>query len=73
VGGSCGDGNEPSGSMKGGIFLDHRNEFWLLRKESVPWSSVIYNFKIPNIDNLDFKRYFRLISESVRSAALLQN
>jgi hypothetical protein len=31
-------GNEPSGSIKGGEFLDQLSDFQLLLKVSIPWS-----------------------------------
>jgi len=31
-------GNEPSGSIKCGEFLDQLNTGWLLKKDSAPWS-----------------------------------
>jgi hypothetical protein len=37
VAGFCEHGNEPSGSIKGGEFLDQLNEYWLLKKDSAPW------------------------------------
>jgi hypothetical protein len=33
--GSCEHGNEPSGSMKGGEFLDQINDYQFLKKELV--------------------------------------
>jgi hypothetical protein len=38
VAGSCEDGNESSGSIKCGEFLDYLNGSKLLKKDSVPWS-----------------------------------
>jgi hypothetical protein len=32
-------GNEPSGSIKWGEFLDWLNNCWLFKKDSAPWSS----------------------------------
>jgi hypothetical protein len=32
--GSCENGNEPSGSIKGGEFFDCLNDYWLLKKGS---------------------------------------
>jgi hypothetical protein len=31
-------GNEPSGSIKGGEFLDKLSDYKLLKNESTPWS-----------------------------------
>jgi len=31
-------GDEPPGSIKCWIFLDQLKNYWLLKKESVPWS-----------------------------------
>ena len=41
VAGCCEGGNEPSGSIKCGIFLDWLNTCWLLRKASVSWSYFV--------------------------------
>ena len=35
---ACEYGNEPSGSMKGGEFLDQLQTSQLLKKDSAPWS-----------------------------------
>jgi len=37
VEGFCEHGSEPSGSIKGGKFLDEPGDYWLL-KDSAPWS-----------------------------------
>jgi hypothetical protein len=37
-GSSCGDSNEPSGSIKGEEFIDLLSDCWLLKKDSVPWN-----------------------------------
>ena len=39
--GTCDCGNEPSGSIKFGVFLDFLKTCQLLRKDSAPWSDVI--------------------------------
>jgi len=31
-------GSEPSGSMKGGEFLEQLSDYQFLKKDSVPWS-----------------------------------
>jgi hypothetical protein len=36
--GFCEHGNEPSGSIKGGEFLDQLNDCQLLKKDSGPWN-----------------------------------
>jgi hypothetical protein len=36
VSGSCEHGNEPSGSIKGGVLLDQSNDSQFLRKHSTP-------------------------------------
>jgi hypothetical protein len=36
VAGCCEHGNELSGSIKGGEFIDYLSDFWLLKKESAP-------------------------------------
>ena len=36
--GTCECGNEPSGSMKCGEFLDWLKTSWPLKKDSSPWS-----------------------------------
>jgi hypothetical protein len=38
VAGSGEHGNEPSGYIKGGEFLDQMNDYQLLKKDSAPWS-----------------------------------
>jgi hypothetical protein len=38
VEGSCGHGNEPSGSIKCLEFLEWLSYCWLLTKDSAPWS-----------------------------------
>jgi hypothetical protein len=38
VAGSCEHDNEPSGSMKGGDFLDYLRNYQHLKKDSAPWS-----------------------------------
>jgi hypothetical protein len=38
VAGSCEDGNEPSGSIKGGEFLGYLSDCQLLKNYSVPCS-----------------------------------
>jgi len=30
--------DEPSGSIKGGEFLNDLSDYWLLKKDSAPWS-----------------------------------
>ena len=35
---ACEYGNEPSGSVKHGEFLDLLQTSWLLKKDSAPWS-----------------------------------
>jgi hypothetical protein len=41
VTGCCEHGNEPSVSIKGGEFLDQLSEYFLLKKDSAPWSWVV--------------------------------
>jgi len=36
--GSCEHGNEPSGSIKGGGFIDYLSNCQLLKKDSAAWS-----------------------------------
>jgi hypothetical protein len=38
VAGCSEHGNEPSGSIKGGEFLDLLSDYYLLKKDSAPWS-----------------------------------
>jgi hypothetical protein len=38
VAGCCERGNEPSGSIKGGGFLDYVINYWLLKEDLAPWS-----------------------------------
>jgi len=38
VAGSCENGNEPLVSIKGRVFLNPASDYWLLKKDSVPWS-----------------------------------
>jgi hypothetical protein len=35
---SCERGNEPSDSVRGGVFLDELSDYQLLKKYCVPWS-----------------------------------
>jgi hypothetical protein len=37
----CEHGNELSGSIKGGVFLDHLREYWVSKKDSVPCSWLV--------------------------------
>jgi len=37
VAGSCEHGNEPSGSKKGGKFLDYLSDYELLKEGFAPW------------------------------------
>jgi hypothetical protein len=39
--GTCEYGNEPSGSIKDGEFLDYLSNYNLLKKDSAPWSSLL--------------------------------
>ena len=39
--GTCEYGDEPSGSIKCGEFLDLLKNFWLLRKDCHPWSKSV--------------------------------
>jgi hypothetical protein len=41
VAGSCEHGNEPSGSIKCGEFLDWLSDFQLLEEVSAPWSWLV--------------------------------
>jgi hypothetical protein len=38
VAGSCENGNEPSGSIRGGGLLDYLSDYQLLKKDYAPWS-----------------------------------
>jgi hypothetical protein len=40
VAGCCEYGDEPSGSIKYGEFLEQLMTFYLLRKDSAPWSDL---------------------------------
>jgi hypothetical protein len=44
VAGSCEHGNKPSGSIKGGEFLDFLSDCQLPKKDSVPWSWLLKHF-----------------------------
>jgi hypothetical protein len=35
---SCEHGNEPSGCIKGGKFLDYLNDYQVAKKDFAPWS-----------------------------------
>jgi len=37
---SCEDGNEPSGSVRGGKFLDWLSDYELVKKDPVPCSEL---------------------------------
>ena len=39
--GSYGHGNEPSGFIKGGEVLNRLSDYYLLEKDSVPWSELV--------------------------------
>jgi len=39
--GSCGHDNEPLDSMRGRVFLDYLNDYWLLKKDSAPCSWLV--------------------------------
>jgi hypothetical protein len=39
--GSCEHINEPSGSIKGGTFLDHLSDYQILREYSTSWTLSI--------------------------------
>jgi hypothetical protein len=41
--GSCEYGNEPLVSINDGDFLDHLSDYWLLKKDSAPWSWSVSN------------------------------
>jgi hypothetical protein len=47
--GSCGHGNEPSGSLKSGEFLELFSGYWLLNKDSAPWNYLILRKTIAEI------------------------
>jgi hypothetical protein len=38
VAGCCEHGNEPSGSIRGGEFLNYLSDYQPLMKDSAPWS-----------------------------------
>jgi len=38
VAGCCERGNEPSRSMKGGIFIHQFRDYHILKKDCAPWS-----------------------------------
>jgi hypothetical protein len=42
--GSCEHGNEPSGSIRGVVFLDKLRDYWILTRESALWSQLISRF-----------------------------
>jgi hypothetical protein len=44
VAGTCECGNEPSGSIKYGEFLDYLKTCWLLKKDSAVWSEYREGF-----------------------------
>jgi hypothetical protein len=46
VAGSCECGNELSGSIKRGEFLDYLKTYWLLKKDSAPWSQLVTVLKL---------------------------
>jgi hypothetical protein len=41
VGGSCEHGNEPSGSIEGGEFIDWLNDCWFFKEDSTPWGWLV--------------------------------
>jgi hypothetical protein len=42
----CEHCNEPSGSIKGGEFLDQLNDYYLLKMDSAPWSYLEIGYYI---------------------------
>ena len=40
-------GNEPSGSIKCGEFLDYMKTGWILENDSVPWMEPFKNHGLP--------------------------
>jgi hypothetical protein len=54
VSGSCEHGNEPSGSMKGGEFLDYMNDYLFLKRTSSPWSQVSSNRERTEAQDVNF-------------------
>jgi hypothetical protein len=42
VAGCCEHGNEPSGSIQGGKFLDQLSYYQILIKDSDPWGKTYY-------------------------------
>ena len=56
---ACECGNEPSGSMKCGEFLDQLQTSQLLKKDSAPWSKQVSKYTClcesqPNLFEKDF-------------------
>jgi hypothetical protein len=47
VAGTCECGNEPSSSLKCGEFLDSMRTGWLPKKDSAPWSRLVYEQRPP--------------------------
>jgi len=43
----CECGNEPSGSVKSGEFLDELQTSYILKKDSAPWSKLVLICSVP--------------------------
>jgi len=60
---TCECGDEPSGSIKCGEFLDHLQTGYLLKKDSAPWSKQVWERKRKSsIWNRIFCVHHRIIS-----------
>jgi hypothetical protein len=53
---SCKHGNETSGSVNGGDFIDQLNDYWLF-KDSALWSSLVLRVRL-NIKLISSPDYF---------------
>jgi hypothetical protein len=63
VAGSCEHGNEPSGSIQGGEFLDQLSECSLLKKDSALRSYFKYSKELQQIHILEIFRKCNCIAD----------
>jgi hypothetical protein len=69
VAGFCEEGNEPSGSINGGKFLDQFKEYQLFKMDSAPWSCYVvtqFGLKAPTENTCE------LVVEGKRAVEVLE-
>jgi hypothetical protein len=72
VEGSCKHGNENSGSRKCWEILEWLSDWWLLKKDSAPWSLLVSSL-IPYTGVSALKSHFMTWFSSKNNAELLQD